>query len=155
MKNSCGASAKYKRQIKALARIRRGQGTTHEGTFMDNAIVALRDDDTKEAVTNLKNCFSSVNLKVGEILELRDIVKSLSPRVRDRILFLSPFFRSILMSISHETIVFIIITATKAIYEKFLSIYWQSNGHKDYSRATSTNIKNVSFRFTRMECFRA
>lgn len=153
MKNPRGASAKYKRQIQILARIRRGQRTTQEGAFIDNAIVALKDDDTKEAITNLKPCFNSVNLKGGENLEIQNMVKSLSPRFIDRMLFLCPFFRSILMSISHETIVYIIITAAKAIYEKFLSIYWQFNGYKDYSRTTSTNIKFVSFRFTRMECF--
>ena len=56
MKNSYGASAKYKRQIKVLARIRRGQEATHERIFIDNAITALKDNEPIEAIINLKYC---------------------------------------------------------------------------------------------------
>ena len=55
MKNSYGASAKYKRQIKVLARIRRGQEATHERIFIDNAITAatLRIQFTADKVCQM------------------------------------------------------------------------------------------------------
>lgn len=144
MKNSYGASAKYKRQIKVLARIRRGQEATHERIFIDNAIAALKDDEPIEAITNLKYCFNSVNLKGGENLEIQNIVKSLSPKMRDKLLFLSQYFWSILLSFLHETIVGAIVTAVKAIYEKFLSIYLNCNEYRDHRRTTSQIIKSFS-----------
>lgn len=150
MKKSRGASAKYRRQIKKLARIRRGQGTTHERTFIDNAIAALQDGDTIEAVTYLKYCFNSVNLKVGEEKEIQNMVKTLSPRMRDRVVLLSQYFRPILLSLSQEIIVFIIIVAAKAIYEILLSIYWLCYGYNDYRRTTSPIIKSFSCRITCM-----
>ena len=147
MKTSYGASAKYKRQIKVLARIRRGQEATHERIFIDNAIAALKDDEPIEAITNLKYCFNSVNLKGGENLEKvlkKDDKCDYCNEANATIYCLNDKAKFCEKCDKHETIVGAIVTAVKAIYEKFLSIYLNCNEYRDHRRTTSQIIKSFS-----------
>jgi len=149
MKNSHGVSASYKRYIKKLTRIRSSLGTTQERAFIDDAIAALRDGDIVETVVNLKCCFDSVNLKSGELMEIKNMVKSISPRWRDQIMSGFPWLSPIWTEISQELKVSILCSVVKVFYDT-LSIYFK-NEKRYYSRETCFIAKTISFRTAGME----